>query len=251
MKKLRIASLMAVFAFLAISASAQKTYTLRVNPDSGKKISQNLVMTMDIDAAGQKMVTDLNMGFNITNTTKKDNTFAFDLRYTGINMKMNMAGLDMTYDSKNPEANDFSKQMHATLGKLLENSISFNVDQLGKSSDIKLPEGVNMPFDKSMFENISTVLPEQPIKIGDSWTSKTESDDSGISVESKMTLIEANELGYKVNVEGKMFGPDANQVGNVQGFYVLDKKTCLTKITEMTSDVDMPEAKIKTTLKSQ
>ena len=100
MKKLRIASLMAVFVFLVISASAQKKYTLRVNPDSGKKISQNLVMTMDIDAAGQKMVTDLNMGFDITNTTKKDNTFAFDLKYTGINMKMNMAGMDMSYDSK-------------------------------------------------------------------------------------------------------------------------------------------------------
>gem|GEM_PF-5331473 len=37
MKKLRIASLMAVFVFLVISASAQKKYTLRVNPDSGKK----------------------------------------------------------------------------------------------------------------------------------------------------------------------------------------------------------------------
>ncbi|MDR6734062.1 MULTISPECIES: DUF6263 family protein [unclassified Sphingobacterium] len=251
MKKLRITSLIAVFAFFVLAASAQKKYTLRVNPDAGKKISQNLSMTMDIDAAGQKMTTDLNMGFDITNTATKDNSFAFDLKYTGINMKMNMAGMDMAYDSKNPEANDFSKQMHATLGKLLENNITFNVNQLGKSSDIKLPEGINMPFDKSMFENISTVLPEQPVTIGDSWTSKTESDDSGIMVESKMTLIEANELGYKVNVEGKMFGPDANQVGNLQGFYVLDKKTCLTKATEMISDVDMPEAKIKTTLKSQ
>lgn len=251
MKKLRITSLIAVFAFLVMSASAQKTYTLRVNPEAGKKIPQNLVMTMDIDAAGQKMITDLTMGFDITNTAKKDNAFAFDLRYTGINMKMNMAGMDMTYDSKNPEANEFSKQMHATIGKLLEHNISFNVDQLGKSSEIKLPEGINMPFDKSMFENISTVLPEQGIKIGDSWNSKTASDDSGITVENKMTLIEVNELGYKVNVEGKMFGPDAKQMGNVQGFYVLDKKTCLTKITEMTSDVDMPEAKIKTTIKCQ
>ncbi len=41
MKKLRIASLMAVFAFLVISASAQKKYTLRVNPDSGKNITKS------------------------------------------------------------------------------------------------------------------------------------------------------------------------------------------------------------------
>ncbi|MNN80709.1 hypothetical protein D3C81_1974640 [compost metagenome] len=66
-----------------------------------------------------------------------------------------------------------------------------------------------------------------------------------------MTLAEVNEQGYKVNVEGKMFGSDAKQVGSIQGFYVLDKKTCLTKITEMTSDVDMPEAKIKTVIKCQ
>lgn len=251
MRKLHLISCLAVLVFIITSVSAQEQYTLRVNPDEGKKISQTINMTMDIDAEGQQVSTDLVMGFDIINTAQKNNSFIFALKYTGINMKMKAATMEMTYDSKNPEANAFSKQMHATLGKLLESNISFDVNQLGKSSNIKLPEGINLPFDKSMFENISTVLPEQPIHIGDSWTSKTESEDSGLMVENKMTLIEVNDQGYKVNVEGKMFGPDAKQVGNILGFYVLDKKTCLTKITSMTSDVDMPEAKIKTVIKSQ
>lgn len=251
MKKLKILSLIAVFGFIITSASAQKKYTLRVNPEQGKKLSQNITMAMDIDAEGQKILTDLTMGFDITNTTKKDNSFLFDLKYTNINMKMRAATMEMTYDSKTPDANEFSKQMHATLGKLLENKISFTVDPLGKSSDIKLPEGINLPFDRSMFENISTVLPEQAISIGDSWNAKTESEESGLMVENRMTLVEVSDQGYKVNVEGKMIGPDAKQVGSMQGFYILDKNTCLTKITEMTSDVDMPEAKIRTVLKSQ
>lgn len=251
MKKLKTMASTALFALIALSVSAQKKYTLRVNPDEGKKVAQNVIMVMDIETSGQKIVTDLTMGFDMTNTAKKDNSFLFELKYTGINMKMSGEAMEMSYDSKNPEANEFSKQMHATVGKLVDSKISFSIDQLGKSSNITLPEGVNLPFDRSMFENISTVLPENPIGIGESWTSKAESEESGLLIENKMTLTEVNEQGYKVNVEGKMFGSDAKQVGTMQGFYVLDKKTCLTKITEMTSDVDMPEAKIKTVIKCQ
>jgi hypothetical protein len=251
MIKSKFTSLIAVFVLVAASVSAQQKYALRVNPDEGKTITQNMLMTMDIETRGQQITTDLTMGFTMTNTAKKENSYLFDVKYTGIHMEMNAGGMQMTYDSKNPEANEFSKQMHATVGKLVDNSILFSIDQLGRSADVKLPEGVNLPFDKSMFENISTVLPEQTIAIGESWTSKTESEESGVMAESKLTLIEVNDQGYKVNVEGKMFGPDAKQVGSIEGFYVLDKKTCLTKITEITSNTEMPEAKIRTTLKSQ
>ncbi|MGJ1410454.1 DUF6263 family protein [Sphingobacterium thalpophilum] len=251
MKKRTITSLIAVFAFIATSVSAQQKYTLKVKPEEGKKIAQQVAMTMDIETQGQQIATDLTMGYDMINTAKKEDTYLFEIKYTGINMKMNSAGLEMAYDSKNPEANEFAKQMHATVGKLLENNVRLSIDQYGKSTDITLPEGVNLPFDKSMFENISTVLPEQPVGIGESWTSKTESDESGMLAESKLTLVEVNDQGYKVNVEGKMFGPDAKQAGSIQGFYILDKQTCLTKITELTSDIDMTEVKIKTVLKCQ
>lgn len=249
MKKFLILPVLMLFAF---GLHAQKKYTLRVNPEQGKTIQHTISINMDIDAGGQSVITDMTFGMDLTNTAKTDSAFAFDINYRQIQMKMNMAMMEMDYDSNNPEANEFSKQIHGSLGKLIGNPIKLNINQFGKTSDVQLPSDMDIPgMDKSMFESITTELPIDPVQVGDTWSSTNTEENSGMLAESKFTLAEVTEAGYKINLSGKIFGPDSNEIGNMSGFYILDKKTGLTTSAEINNSVDTPEAKVKTILKFQ
>jgi len=238
---------MVVLAFIALSVSAQKKYTLRVNPDVENKMVQNLSIVLDIDFDGKNFLTDLSMKFDMTNRAKKDSLFLFDVICTEIKAKVDMDGMKMNYDSKNPGSDELSKQMRITFGKITNKTIKFSLDQLGAPSGITLPEGDDdFPFEKSIY--IATQLPKQAIGIGDSWTTKGVSNQSGAVNETKMTLVEVNEHGYKINVEGKIL-TGAKQVGYIRGFCVLDKKTCMTKIIDLTSASMMLNTKMKSFIK--
>lgn len=247
MKKLKTTFFFAVFTFVALSVSAQEKYILRANPDVTKKITQNLVSLIELDFNGKKVVTDFTIKFDMTNTAKKDSLFLCDVICTEIKLSVNTNGTNMSYDSKKPMSNETSKQMHTIFGKLINKSINFSLNQLGSVSNITLPEEIDFPFEKSIY--IATELPEHEISIGDSWIAKGIEEQSGAVTESKMTLLEVNDQGYKINVEGKKFFKESGQIGYTHGFCVLDKKTCLTKIIDLTSEVTVLDSKMKTVIK--
>ena len=248
MKKLKTVFFIVVLAFITLSVSAKKKYTLRVNPDVGNKIVQNLSIVLDIDFDGKNFLTDLSMKFDMTNRAKKDSLFLFDVICTEIKAKVDMDGMKMNYDSKNPGSDELSKQMRITFGKITNKTIKFSLNQLGATSGITLPDGdeEDFPFEKSIY--IATQLPKQAIGIGDSWTTKRVSDQSGVVNETKMTLVEVNEHGYKINVEGKIL-TGTKEVGYIRGFCVLDKKTCMTKIIDLTSESMVLNTKMKSIIK--
>jgi len=246
-RKLNTVFLIVVFSSIALSVSAQKKYTLRINPEWKKKTTQKLSTVINLELNGKKIVTDLTMKFHMTNTAKKHKLYLFDVICTEIKLNANADGTTMSYDSKNPRSNELSKQMHLTYGKLTNSVIKLSLNELGSVSRITSREGADFPFDKTIY--IVTELPKQAIGIGESWTSPGEKEQSGVVTETKMTLTEVNEQGYKINVAGKIVLPDKKQVGYIRGFCVLDKKTCMTKIIELTSETTLLDRKLKTITK--
>jgi len=272
MKHIIALSLFIVFTL----ASTAQTYDLKLNLKKGQHYKQSMIMDMDMNQsiAGQEMKVGTKMQFEFTQTVKSITSkgdFEIESEYSRVAMDMDAMGQQMSYDSnvKDTTDNEFSKTFSKSFGKILGKKFTIVLTPKGKVVEIKgfkelieaLEKGkmdastkklIEGTFDEhkmtSSFESSYHMLPDNPVKIGDSWAQKKSVESMfPIDISTTYTLKEVNNGIAKIMVKGdftiKKDDYEANGMtmkinftGGYDGFYDLDINTGISN----SAQINMP-----------
>jgi len=209
--------------FIMTNSSAQDKVLLQLKPDLNHPISQKLHMTIDVNAGAQSTMIDATMQSVTTNTQATDSTLTYVTKYTEMIMDMDAGMMSINYDSKNPDANEFSKQIHEKVKNMLDKPIVAIMGLNGKVKEFEnITEG-NDFIDPNMIKEASFEYPIKVLKIGEQWKATNTNKTLG-SIEQTYTLKSISSEGISITSEGNI-DAEGESIGSVTGQYLLNPKT--------------------------
>ena len=197
MKLFKIFAVLA-FIFLGLTAGAQKKYVLKQNFPIGKKYDFTLISDQVINQqmAGHRTSLSQNIGteylFDIRNGDGQEKNI--EVTYKHIFMKSKGMGNQMEMDSEDADTtkeNSFRGLKDATFNMVMmpngtlksvtgvEQMVNTMVERMKADSlmKIKIKASLNQQFNaegmKHTLESSLKIYPDQPVKVGDSWTVDT------------------------------------------------------------------------------
>lgn len=227
---------LAFLSFLIISTStAQDKVLLRLKPDLNNSFSQKVHMTIDVNAGAQSTMIDATMLSLTTNTKATDSTLTYSTKYTEMIMAMDVGMMTINYDSKNPDANEFSKQIHEKVKTILDKPIIAIMSLDGKIKDVENTPDDNELFDTNMLKEASFEYPSKELKIGEQWKAVANNKTIG-QIEQTYTLKSISSDGISIASEGNIT-EEGESIGTVTGQYLLHPKTHYLKAATIETKV--------------
>lgn len=231
--------LLVLFGLSTLPLQAQKEVTLRLHPEKGLTYTvhtKNSMMNL-IEVQGQSMASSQTTEMKHSFVAKDLNDQVITVEGTLKAMKVTISqmGMSLTYDSEHPE-----KTSPMLAGQTDEFEKEINVptivqfDCLGHHTDTT--EMANM------VQSISAIipLPEEPIRVGSSWTSHRSQDISGTAIDAKMTytVTKISKKSVEVSVEGKVEGTEGIS-GSYEGTATLNPVTGLVVKSNVKMNMSM------------
>jgi hypothetical protein len=260
MKKLSLVTLAIVFAVCGVNAQKlskkgqlvsspkeqkQEVTKLRLNLQKGQVFKQemNMKMNMKMETQGMKIDTDIPffalISYNVV--AEKDNNFTLETSYDVMRMKMNAMGVDMGFDSENPDKDSPMSPLSGIIGK----KFLLTLDELGNVVKV---EGLEKLFDamfedkklseeqrsqmqlllksifseekiKENFSSSSIVFPKEPVKEGFEWASEIKQNFNG------MNMLSLNKFKIEKIVDDKAIISSKSNYKIDGGFGEGDSKT--------------------------
>ncbi|CDS92668.1 DUF6263 family protein [Sphingobacterium faecium] len=221
--------------FLITTSSAQDKVLLKLKPDLNNPIAQKLHMTIDVNAGAQSTMIDATMLSLTTNTAATDSTITYSTKFTEMIMAMDAGMMTINYDSKNPDANEFSKQIHEKVKTMLENPIIAVMSLDGKVKDVEdAPDGNDL-FDPNMLKEAAFEYPSKELKVGEQWKAISNNKALG-PIEQTYTLKSISADGISITTEGQI-NAEGQSIGSVTGQYLLNPKTHYLKAATIETKV--------------
>lgn len=193
---------------LALNPSGVK---LRLNLPKGEKVEMVSTVTTnsfrDKKMSEKAISVDLTMESYYTILDKSaDGIYTVKYEITGISMTMDAMGQHMEYNSKSPDTtNPMTAIMAQQYSKLLNNPVTFKVNQLGET--VEKPEAQEAMAIEKYLDQIFVTFPEKEISKGDSWEKEQKSPTPGaegsMHIVYTITDISGNEVTTKVHSEPK------------------------------------------------
>lgn len=252
-KQIALVSGFAALSLAAFSTAEEVTFQLKFEPGktylSETDVKQNMVMPM----GGQEMKTAMTMRMvSSQKVTKAEEGLQVVQGMESMNMDMDAAGMKMAYDSKNPQG-----PMAAMFGSLMDAKTTLVIDEKGKLVSVKadaIPGMENMGMGPEEMEQaareMSDMMPNKAVAVGDSWKSTTTMPMGGItepvSINYVMTFQEMTELEgskvAKVDIKGEVNADDGNlQVTSkeLKGHMLFDPKIGQPREYHMIVDLEI------------
>lgn len=244
--KIRMLALCYLCLSLASTLTAAESWTLRLKLEPGAtqsyEMTQSQKMLISSDA-GEQEVTSLSRN-NFDQTVKEvreDGSIVFETVYRRLRTKMNTGGQTFSIDSDKPDERDglaaksqgflIDKPFTTVVsrrGEILEvDGVDRYLDEMLESlgSNPRLHQmmqgfraGMSGDAIKSLLQQASAVLPEQPVKLGDLWSATVEVSNPGMGqmtialdydARSIGTRRERNSLEVGVKARFEFKSPDA------------------------------------------
>ena len=267
-------SLLVVLLF-SLSSTAQQ-YDLRLNLSKGQHYTQSMVMNLNMaqSIAGQDVTIASAMQFDFDQTIKsisKNGDFVIESEYSHIIIDVDLMGQKMFYDSRvrDTSGSDMANTYAKIFEKVIGRKFTVTISPKGKVMEVKglkeimasLEKASSEPaakkligetFDEkkliSNYESAYKIFPDNPVKIGDSWTQKRSVESIfPIELNAGYTLKEVNNGIAKIVATGdfnmKNDDVEANGIkmktdlaGNYDGVYQMDINTGMSN----TAAISMP-----------
>ncbi|MCS3556732.1 MULTISPECIES: DUF6263 family protein [Sphingobacterium] len=228
--------------FIITTLIAQDKVLLKLKPDLNNPFSQKMHMTIDVNAGAQSTMIDATMLCETTNTNATDSTLTYATKYTEMIMAMDAGMMTVNYDSKNPEANELSKQIHEKVKTLLETPIVAVMSLNGKIKDVEdLPDDNDL-FDANMLKEAAFEYPNRELKVGEQWKATANNKSLG-PIEQTYTLKSISAEGISITSEGSITA-EGQTVGSITGQYLLNPKTHYLKALTLETKVKNEEVEV-------
>jgi len=239
MKTLKNSVILFLFATVALAFMPAKSHLFLYKLEKGTKsqleikTTQNISMTMSGQSVNIKQEVTLNQSVEVSNVDEAGNT-DLSIVYDRIRFKQNAMGMEVEWDSENPEASEgnmMTQQIAGQLNKALDKTITATIDPLGNpvqnnSSEV-LGESNVSGFETGML----VIFPDHEVAEGDTWEVVTQPDPSNdFTITAVYKLDEYKGKASSISFEGTVSGTEMNGApaklsGTISGKATIDNKT--------------------------
>lgn len=219
-----------LFILLGLSSAvyAQKEVTLRLNPKVGDSYTvktKNTTMNM-MDIQGQNMTMTQSMETRQSFTIKSVNgqEITVEEQADALKLTISQMGMTLTYDSEHPEnTSPMLAGQTEELEEGLKKPYTVKYDNMGNR--ITSDEDADSKF--AQLGNVITQLPEEPLKVGSTWSSKKDQEINGTDINATMTytVTKISKKSVDIDVNGTIEGSGAS--GTYDGTCSIDPNTGL------------------------
>ncbi|MBK9290777.1 MAG: hypothetical protein IPM52_03995 [Bacteroidetes bacterium] len=225
MKKSHLLLIVLMLPFVSLSAKdIRLSYKLQKGQQFTLQINnrQNISMSM----MGQSMT--LNQQANLTQVVsvaeKTDDGYKLELKYDHIVFKQNAMGMELKYDSKNPDPNNpMTAQLAENFKKSLENTITAVINERGMPVSNNAKDVVGNTNLSGFESGLMVVYPDHSLKPGQSWDVQLKPDpasDFVINSTYKLESVKGNtaKISYSGTITGtEIMGASAKVNGTMSG----------------------------------
>lgn len=197
----------------------KKSIQLKYNFDQGDKYNLEIKTTQNIamNMSGQSMVLKQNILLNqtaeILNISEEGN-IEFEIAYDRIRFDQNAMGMEISWDSENPEAakdNMMAQQVAGQFEKALAEKINTTIDHYGNPVKNNSAEVLGNSSVSGFEMGMLVVFPDHEISVGESWEVTTQPDpNSDFTVNSTYTLTNIKGSTASISYDGTITGTEMN-----------------------------------------
>jgi hypothetical protein len=245
MKSLSMKGGLALVAFILCVAygDAQTAYTLEFNLVEGATYKQNSVADINMTMTmGQeiKISTLVNTSVDYLVTAKRKDGYTLEFKHKEMKMDINAMGQRFSIDSNTPETAATLQHPGPLLKAVIGLPVEFVITKRGNVESVrgieKLGEAMIGAVDPSLSPQMAdqlvsqvkerfseqtmkdmfaqTYFPDKPVKIGDSWKSRTTSTSTGVvfNVDNTTTLKAVDGDTYTLECEALLSAPEGGTI---------------------------------------
>jgi predicted DNA binding CopG/RHH family protein len=185
MKRLSLIAIVMVFALTALSFTAGKGVSLRLKPNQNKtyviESKSNQTTLMKVQSQTMRMSQTIEARQTFITKEVSENKVVVETQLEAIKFNMSQMGMNLTYDSENPQSTSPMLANQASeFDKLINKPTLVSYDELGHNED---PADIDM----NQLSNIIIELPEEELNVGSTWTCVKTQDISEYSINVNMT----------------------------------------------------------------
>ena len=236
MKKHLYTQTVIVLLLLTDLVYAGKEIKLAYNLQQGQKYSLEIKnnQTISMTMSGQSMVLKQHMEMIqdvLVKEVNEQNHQQLDLTYSRIVFKQNAMGMEVSWDSQNPDTtNALNMQIGQAMSKMIGTPTEIVIDEKGNPLSLNKAGNAAQSANLAGFESgMMVVYPSEVLKTGDKWSTKLQPDPkSDFVIESSYTLDE---------IKGKTAVISFN--GTISGSQIMGEKAVISGTISGTSEVDI------------
>jgi len=212
-------------------------------------------MVMDVDMKmgeenGMKMNLKMDMDYKVGEVSA-DKSYYNSSTIKRVVMKMNMAGMDVSYDSDSETHEGMGATMHTIYSKMIGVEIkskSSNRGEILESPNFNEIFGDQEAIKKQMSESMDKVsssaieYPEEAVKVGSTWSKLvTTKGKFPMDLNTTYTVKEITDTEVILSVSGdmKMKNGETDNLGKLSGESIIDIKTGFLKSMTMNQNMEM------------
>ena len=227
MKKNIISLLLILFGLSSLPLQAQKEVTVRLNPKVGVTYTTTIKNTMMnlMEVQGQSMTMTQSMETKSSFTAKNvsDKEIVIEGQNDALKVTISQMGMVLTYDSEHPEkTSPMLADQADELASALHKPYTMSFNALGcRTTTEDEPE-------MSQLGSVIIQLPNEPLKVGSTWTMDKKQQISGSDINASMTytVTKISKKNIEIEVKGKIEGGEETN-GTYDGTANIDPQTGL------------------------
>ena len=239
MKKNIISLLLILFGLSSLPLQAQKEVTVRLNPKVGVTYTTTIKNTMMnlMEVQGQSMTMTQSMETKSSFTAKNvsDKEIVIEGQNDALKVTISQMGMVLTYDSEHPEkTSPMLADQADELASALHKPYTMNFNALGcRTTTEDEPE-------MSQLGSVIIQLPNEPLKVGSTWTMDKKQQISGSDINASMTytVTKISKKNIEIEVKGKIEGGEETN-GTYDGTANIDPQTGLITSSSIKQNISM------------
>ncbi len=233
--------------FLFSFSQAQEKVHFRVNPEKGKSLNYEMIIKSDIEG-DEDVIMDIGLLMSLTPTSLSDSSIIIEAKYPKLTMDIHTAMMTINYNSSIASNDEMSQMLEVELRPLIDNIETITMNRNGVIKDSQFPNVTEQAFDKSNLKTFAISFPEEEIAIGDSWFSPSTKGQFGLLTKVNNTLIGLTDDGYRVDISGIYLDDNGEEIGKIEGHYIVDRNTHFTKSSSSNGSIEFDGQKITSSI---
>lgn len=218
-------------SFIHASNEIDLAYKLRKNDRFKLEVITNQNISMEMMGQQMSIMQNSTLNQEILITETSEAGYTFETTYQRIQFKQNAMGMEIFWDSDQPETNDpIVQQIAASLNKTIGSVVTTSIDKRGLPLSTNRNEVIKEGNNITGFESgMMVVYAENPVKIGESWEVELKPDPESDFVITSTYVIE--------KVKGKVAHIQFD--GIINGTQVMGQKATINGTIQGKTKVDL------------
>lgn len=237
MKKVIVPIVLMIVALTTLSFTAGKGVTLRLKPNKDKtyviEAKSNQTTMMKIQSQTMRMTQALDTRQSFITKEISDNKVVVETKLEAVKMNMSQMGMNLTYDSENPQNNSPMIANEAKeIDKLINQPTLISYDELGHNEN---PADLDM----NQLSSVIIELPEEELNVGSTWTCiKTqEVSDFSFNVNMTYTVTGISKKSVEVSFNGTV---DSQEItGSYEGTASISPATGIVMSASLKNNISL------------